>query len=386
MRYWIYALCFMSIVFFLIMTIHVYVTKSSKVISHFFVAVKTNDVKQVKRYVMALPNINVKDSDGKTALMIASGLWEVEIVNLLLAHGADVNVLDNVMGVSTLHLAAQGGSVDVAKLLLQQGAFVNLQIPANGLTPLMNAVWHRNVAMVAFLLNQPNINVEIRSYFGATAEDLVNPNKVIETKIYEKMPTDAATVAMQKLFIDHNKKQQEYLKEHPLLVLVQEYAAHKNSETLQKIKEAIRDGTDVNAKTKIDNSGNAGHTALMMASRDGLNDVVELLLKSGADMSITDSYMHATPLHKAAYMGHADVIKTLAQKQLDFSKIINNQGPINGYTALHDAVWHDNFEATKVLLQQNANPNLKGLDGYTPLDLAKKYGYTDIIQLLGKNE
>ncbi|MCK4609321.1 MAG: ankyrin repeat domain-containing protein [Gammaproteobacteria bacterium] len=347
----------------------------------FFAAVATNNAQDVDKLCAKLPNMNVKNKNGRTALMLASGLGETNVVKILLDHGADVNVLDNVVGVSALHLAAQKGSVAIAKLLLEHGAQINLQVAANGLTPLMNAVWYRNAAMVKFLLAQPNINVDIKSSFDSTAADMINPNAVVEDNT-KTMPADKTTQELQKLFAEYAQKEEQYIKAHPLLVLEQQYAKDKNPATLQKIAQLIKHGTDINAKLFIDDSGNAGHTALLMAARDGLDDVVKLLLDAGADMSLTGAYMNATPLHKAAYMGHSDVLKTLATKQPDFNNILNAQGPDNGYTALHDAVWHDNLAATEVLLQQGADTSLKGLDGYTALDLAKKYGYKDIEALM----
>jgi ankyrin repeat protein len=115
----------------------------------------------------------------------------------------------------------------------------------------------------------------------------------------------------------------------------------------------------------------------MVAARDGKAALVERLLRAGADMRIVDEYMMATPVHKAAYMGYADVLRELA-KYPAFAEVIDWQGPYNGYTALHDAAWHGHSEAAEVLLEAGANPTLQGHDGCTAYDLAVRCGCNEL--------
>jgi len=89
----------------------------------------------------------------------------------------------------------------------------------------------------------------------------------------------------------------------------------------------------------------------------------------------------ATPGHKAGYQGQAEVAKLLvADNRLE----LNAQGPYNGYTALHDAIWHGRTETVKVLLDAGARLDLRTHTGHTPLELAIHYGYQDIETLIRK--
>ena len=108
-----------------------------------------------------------------------------------------------------------------------------------------------------------------------------------------------------------------------------------------------------------------------------------MLLKAGADQTIPDHYMKAVPLHKAAYMGHAAVIQALS-RFAGYSAVIDLTGPNNGYTPLHDAVWHGHLEAVQVLLETGARIDIRGHDGKTPRDLANEYRYVKIAKLLSK--
>ena len=69
-------------------------------------------------------NVNDKDDDGRTALMIAAKYGYTDIVNALLAHGADVNIKDN-LGMTALMYAAENDNIDIVNALLEHGADVN---------------------------------------------------------------------------------------------------------------------------------------------------------------------------------------------------------------------------------------------------------------------
>jgi ankyrin repeat protein len=132
-------------------------------------------------------------------------------------------------------------------------------------------------------------------------------------------------------------------------------------------------GADVNALSP------SGFTPLMVASQNGDAAIVRLLLDAGASARIVDPLMKATPGHKAGYRGHADVARVLVDgSDLD----VDAQGPYNGYTALHDAVWHGHAKAAQAFVEGGARLDLEGLDGRTPLDMAVEYGYDDIAAML----
>jgi ankyrin repeat protein len=107
-----------------------------------------------------------------------------------------------------------------------------------------------------------------------------------------------------------------------------------------------------------------------------INKVRELLQK-GVKPDERDSF-GGTALHAAMFQKNMAIVKLLLQYHFD----INAQGTQNGYTPLHDAVWANNEEAIKTLLDEGAKTNLKGKDGLTPYGKAKKEGKTDIVKYL----
>ena len=94
--------------------------------------------KTVKLLLEHGADVNAKNNDGRTALMEAVG-WRIENNNakLLLEHGADVNAKDN-SGGTALMKAASAGHEKNATLLLEHGADADLRNAA-GMTALMIA-------------------------------------------------------------------------------------------------------------------------------------------------------------------------------------------------------------------------------------------------------
>jgi ankyrin repeat protein len=296
---------------------------------------------------------------------------------LALENQHDPNQLDLIMGNAPLHIAAQRDDIGVIESLLRAGAFINLQTPTHGMTPLMIAVWHRKPSVVEFLLAQPEINIEIISTLGFKAEQLI-----------DFIPTDndgfaiKQVEAMRVLFSSYKQGTASNM----TLLKAFNIVIDKNISDAEKAQKINHWNTNdyLNHTSPISCSGNDGHTAILVAARDGLTQAALALMQKGADQTITDYYMKAIPLHKAAYNGNAAIIRILA-KFPGFHAVLNAQGPNNGYTPLHDAVWHGHVEAAEVLIKAGARTDLRGFDGKTPLELAKEYHYQEIIDLLGDN-
>jgi len=78
--------------------------------------------------------VNAKSDDGGTPLLYAAAYGHKEIVELLIAADADLNVRDE-DGKTTLHFAALNGRKVIVELLIAKGADVNAK-DEDGETPL----------------------------------------------------------------------------------------------------------------------------------------------------------------------------------------------------------------------------------------------------------
>ena len=87
-------------------------------------AIARNDSNEAARLLKAGFDPDIKDADGRTALMHTVIDGKDQLLDLLIDNGSDVNLQDK-QGLSPLHFAAQNYNVKAAKTLLQAGAKVD---------------------------------------------------------------------------------------------------------------------------------------------------------------------------------------------------------------------------------------------------------------------
>ncbi len=95
---------------------------------------------------------NTFSPDGFTPLGLASFFGHLDIVNVLYMYHADPNIAsNNAQHVAPLHSAVAGNHYEIASKLIEIGAEVNA-VQADGFTPLMGAAQNGNLQMVQLLL------------------------------------------------------------------------------------------------------------------------------------------------------------------------------------------------------------------------------------------
>lgn len=107
---------------------------------------------------LAAPDINKAAYNG-----------DVAQVKALLANGVNVDFRDS-SGGTALHAAMFQKNMEIVELLLQHGYDINAQGASNGYTPLHDAVWADNAAAVTLLLEK-GARIDIRARDGKTAYD-----------------------------------------------------------------------------------------------------------------------------------------------------------------------------------------------------------------------
>jgi ankyrin repeat protein len=115
----------------------------------FLKEVSSGNREHVELFAKAGMNINAKDKDGSTALMIAAEKGDLPIAQLLIEHGADVNA-NNADGYTALMYVAYKGNLAVAELLIKSRADINAQ-DKDGWTALRYASVQGKKEMVALL-------------------------------------------------------------------------------------------------------------------------------------------------------------------------------------------------------------------------------------------
>lgn len=336
--------------------------------SQLLAAVGDDNVEQVKQLLAQGANPSARDKEsGLTALIMASGQANPELVKVLLDAGADLFAVDSRAGGSALNKACQGGSVEVVRLLVEAGAFVDWIAPTTGHTPLMDALWFKFPDIVKYLLDK-GAGLGLYTHYGFSLMDHfqyeLNVNVIGKERLLEA----------EKWMNERQESDREKVNNQKLMKAVTE-------DDLEMVKKLIAEGVNVDERYPMVSGFNDDHTPLLVACRDGHTAIVAELLKAGADVNAIEPTFVAVPLHKAVYNGHADITKMLVEQP---GINLNFQGATNGYTGLHDALWHGYDECATILIEAGARLDLKGHDGKTPLDIATEvFGAdSDMVKLI----
>ena len=295
-------------------------------------AIMSNNLPIVKKLLFKGADVNATDEEGHNVLSYAVGAPNgADIIRELLKKNLlDVNTPEGTY--TPLILAAQKGYVDVVQGLLARGAHVNAQVQ-QGYSALTAAIQ----------AEKPNLEL-IQALLKAGA----NPNIVFDSNGYTPL-----------IWPESGK--------HPEIV-----------------RALIEAGADVNAKI-------GGYTALYSAilSRH-LGTVREILKAPHLNPNIENDHK-VTALSSAIIASHdvlaanaefvkalPEIIQALVKKGAD----VNHKVGETGNTPLMQAVLAARPDIIKILLAAGADKNARNIDGYTALELAELSGYKEVESLL----
>jgi ankyrin repeat protein len=150
-------------------------------------------------------------------------------------------------------------------------------------------------------------------------------------------------------------------------------ATHANQ--VEAAKVLIEAGANVNAKDAINDS------PYLYAGARGHLEILRMTLAHGADLKSTNRY-GGTALIPAAERGHVDTVRTLIEAGVD----VDHVNKLNWTALLEAIVLGDggprHVAIVKLLVDAGANVNLADGDGVTPLQNARKHGFSDIETIL----
>lgn len=151
-------------------------------------------------------------------------------------------------------------------------------------------------------------------------------------------------------------------------------ATHGNQ--VDVVRVLLDAGSDVDLQDdRLDNP-------FLYAGAEGLLDILRLTIAAGADTRLTNRF-GGTALIPAAERGHVDVVRELlTTTDIDVNHINNL-----GWTALLEAIVLSDGgprhqAIVELLLAHGADPALADFDGVTPLEHARRRGFSGIAALL----
>jgi ankyrin repeat protein len=308
------------------------------------------DLAQVRELLNEDPSLANRPSDyvsyyacSGTPLRNAAAGGHIEIVKLLLEHGADPNLPEEHIAPRghALHSAVVNGHIEIVKLLLDHGAYPNVEIEssADTLSAALSAAGYsttRNDQMVELLCSYGAARaVHLLAYSNdlqtAAAVFAANPALADDTRAlanaagrghesfvrlmlryqpdlpkriaFAPWSMGAKTRELNELLFAHgmNPSQPDWLRITPL----HRFAEKGNLESAMLF---IERGADLNARDEEFCS-----TPLGWAARCGQKAMVELLLSRGAKTNLPDDPPWATPLAWAMRREHGDIVEMLKQ-------------------------------------------------------------------------
>jgi ankyrin repeat protein len=337
-------------------------------------AVDDGDLPQLQLYLEAGGDPDARDPETNYLLLqTASSNQRLDMVQLLLAHGANSESVKSAMTTS-----CSNGSLEIATLLLPR-------IDANDLssTPgpisacLAEAVRNDRVSIFGLLLAHgarslitgPQGAALMLDAAGLSSPDvaaiLLNEGASAKSKTSGGLsPIVVAATASPEittLLLDHGADPDENLGE-PLRT-----ASSRNQPAI--VRALLAHGANPNTPLNF-------APPLVDAAYSGYPDVVAALLDAKANPNVRNSQGY-TALIKACLHAHVEIIKQLIDHGADV-----NLASTDGATPLLAAAQEGSKESLSFLLEKGANKSVR-FNGRTALQIAQMRNNTDAVKLLG---
>ena len=153
---------------------------SEKLVPALIVAIQADAIKTAKLLIHdPRTRLEVENSDGETPLMLAAIRNQLDIAELLIARGAEVNR----PGWSPLHYAASHGHIAMMRLLLDKSAYIDAESP-DGNTPLMMAAYYSKSPLAVKLLLEEGADPTVTNKNGNTAQELAQSANQAQSAAY----------------------------------------------------------------------------------------------------------------------------------------------------------------------------------------------------------
>lgn len=293
-----------------------------------------------------------------------AGKKNIDVVRLLIKHGADVKAKD-ARGETPLHRAACiDGNTEILKLLIAEGADVNAGEPAN--TPLHRTAYSGAADNIAFLI-ESGAKVNLRGNLS-------------ESKTPLEAAVDNRQFRAARVLVEHGAdiNTETYYYFQPF-----KYRNYKQSYTEKLVKMDV-------SQIKFEKM-----TPLHRTITHNEYDFTVYLADKGAKLN-TDSHFGGYPLDFSIYLGYYNISEFLVSRKAPslFAEIYLREAVENGdlkkaelllragakvnevhdtfrNTVLHLAAQRGDAAMVKLLLDNGAERKIKDRDGKTPAELAQ---------------
>ena len=347
------------------------------------VAVSYGHHKMLELLINAGCNVNLFDTNSWLPIHSAAFNGNVEIMEMLINARADIDLKTNRRdtGVSALYIATKEGHAEIVRTLIRNMVKVNTLNGSNKETALHCAAFYNNIEIInTFISERASLNIRDANGNTALHVAVMKGNIDAMSTLLEKR----AKVTITNKYGDT-----------PLHIAV-------NGGVFDAIEVLVKymgkEGTDI--------VNNSGKTALQIAVHAENSDMVKALLDAGVKPNrslnsyvannghenivwlFTEAEKKEQLLRAAArsdtamlYEAIAGLEELYANDILGFMVALDSRDNC-GSSALHKAVYNNNFEMVEMLIKKGASVGAININRLTPLNIAINNNNIDIINLL----
>uniref|UniRef100_A0A674NFT6 Death-associated protein kinase 1 n=1 Tax=Takifugu rubripes TaxID=31033 RepID=A0A674NFT6_TAKRU len=292
-------------------------------------------------------DVNQPNKHGTPPLLIAAGCGNIQIIEVLMRKGAEIQAGDK-SGANAIYYAARHGHVETLKFLHEKKCPLDIQ-DKSGETALHVAARYGNVDVVSYLCS-------IRANPDLADREQETP---LHCAAWHGYSTVARALCQAGCHVNAKNREGES----PLLTA--------SARGFVDIVECL-----VEHRATLEASDKDGHTALHLAVRRCQVDVVRCLLRHHCHLDQQDRHGN-TPLHIACKDGNLAIVMAIcsAKANLDLPNKY-------GRTSLHLAASNGSLEVVRHLCLAGVNIDAVTNDGKTAEELASVDHHDHIVSLL----
>ena len=338
---------------------------------------------------------------GNRPLHLSSSKNHVKIVKFLLEEGVDIEARNNDSETSLI-IAANCGHLSVVKYLVGYDANVNAKDKSD-FTPLMRAVKEGQFKVVRYLLSTNKCDISIRNDWCQNVIEIAE-------EVNEDSEDGKKSSMIVKAILEYvNKSLVNTTCSNTALIIAAKEGKTKRLKTLIPNKKqtimATRESFDIEAKDKqfgwtalmwasygghleaarylIENCANVNakdelnYTSLTLASKKGRKEVVEYLLSTNVCNLEERTTGGWNALIHASHENHLPIVQYLVKKGANIDAIDDK-----GWTALVHASIKNHLPIVEYLVEKNANIDLGDKYGKNGLHVASMLGNESIVEFL----